>query len=181
MQVVLLIAVFTLIIVVSVLPNAMVKKLFKRYGEEGAIADAYVEPDKPFHLAAPASGELELMLRFTVKRYRSGGSRVSRNLAILIDLRREPAPDAAGAYRDAAAVQKHRHEYLIGLSARAASDAATTRIGTTYAVRKLGSSETATAVLMRIPAGGALTIEGKLSHPLTTQLESATLFVKPVV
>lgn len=157
-----------------VIPIMWARARARHYIDFDALADVYVDAGKPFTLTAPAGGPLDLMLRTGVS-YRGDPPGVS----VWIEAGRPAPADSIGGYRDHAGGFELVRVFLLGPGVPPHPDAPTEVPSTTHGVTRLDGIEYATVVLARIPAGGALTIQGRLLLHGSTSLHGATLFVKP--
>ena len=139
--------------------------------DEGTLAEQFLAEPGPFELQLPPGPACDLMIRRTVTGRKDFGDRGYKyGLQVTLDVRREGTE--RGGF-------EHEGSYGFGRLARqrVSKDAVVT-VNIAYANEKMGDQLTQTHIILRIPAGGAGTIKGRLeSH---TQLSAATLFVKPV-
>jgi len=157
-----------------VIPIMMARARARHYIDQDTLADVFLDAREPFTLTAPAGGALDLMLRTGLRRWHP-----TPGVSVWIEAGRPAPADSVGTYRDHAGGFELVREFLLGPGARPHFDAPTEVPSRSHAVVKRLDSEFATVVLARIPAGGPLTITGRLHLHPSTYLEGATLFVKP--
>lgn len=156
-----------------VMPIMMARARARHYIDQDTLADVFLDAREPFTLTAPAGGALDLMLRTGLQESARPG------LSVLIEAARPAPADSVGTYRDHAGGFALVREFLLGPGARPRFDAPTEVPSRSHGVVKQEALKFATAVLARIPAGGPLTITGRLHLHQSTYLHGATLFLKP--